>query len=99
MKLADFLKEDTPVRLGSWLGRVVPLAKGRSVALKLGAVLARRKKNPIRIGILANQAVISGESLSPEEMKKRCLEVCQSMVVSLFEYFYYFRHIEELRSA
>jgi lauroyl/myristoyl acyltransferase len=99
MKLADFLKEDTPVRLGLWLGRVVPLARGRSIALKLGALLARSKKNPIRMGILANQTVISGGSLSPEEMEQRCLEACQSMVVSLFEYFYYYRHREELKSA
>jgi lauroyl/myristoyl acyltransferase len=99
MKLADFLKEDTPVRLVSWLGRVVPLARGRSIALKLGALLARSKKNPIRMGVLANQTLISSGSLSPEEMEKRCLEVCQSMVVSLFEYFYYFRHVEEIKSA
>ncbi len=99
MNLLDFLKADTPVRLGLWLGRVEPLASGRKLALKLGAYLASRKKNPIRMAIIANQAVISGGKLSPEELNQRCLEVCQSIVVSLFEYFYYYRHREELKSA
>jgi KDO2-lipid IV(A) lauroyltransferase len=99
MNLIDFLKADTPVRLGLWLGRVVPLARGRKIALKLGAYLASRKKNSIRMGILANQTVISCGNLSPEELDQRCLESCQSMVVSLFEYFYYYRHREELKSA
>ena len=99
MNLLDFLKADTPVHLGLWLGRVVPLAKGRKIALKLGAYLAGRKKNPIRMAIIANQTVISGGKLSPEELDQRCLETCQSMVISLFEYFYYYRHREELKSA
>lgn len=99
MNLVDFLKADTPVRLGLWLGRVMPLEKGRKIALKLGAYLASRKKNPIRMGIMANQSVISGGSLSPEEMEKRCLETCQFMTVHLFEYFYYYRHREALKSA
>jgi len=99
MNLVDFLKADTPVRLGLWLGRVVPLERGRKIARKLGAFLASRKNNPIRMGILANQTVISGGRLSPEELEKRCLETCQSMVVNLFEYFYYYRHREALKSA
>lgn len=99
MKLVDLLKADTPVRLGLWLGRVMPLARGRKIALKLGAFLASRKNNPIRMGILANQTVISDGSLSLEELDKRCLEACQSIVVSLFEYFYFYRHREELKSA
>ena len=99
MNLVNFLKADTPVRLGLWLGRIVPLGRGREIALKLGAFLASRKNNPIRMGILANQKVISGGSLSPEELDKRCLEACQSMVVSLFEYFYFYRHRSELKSA
>lgn len=99
MNLVDFLKADTPVRLGLWLGRVMPLERGRKIALKLGAYLASRKKNPIRTGILANQTVIAGGNLSPEGLDQRVLEACQSMVVSLFEYFYYYRHREELKSA
>ncbi len=99
MNLLDFLKADTPVRLGLWLGRIVPLGKGREIALKLGALLASRKNNAIRMGILANQTVISGGSLSAEELDQRCKEACQSMVVSLFEYFYYYRHRDELESA
>ena len=99
MNLVDFLKADTPVRLGLWLGRVMPLERGRKIALKLGAFLASRKKNPIRLGILANQTVIAGGKLSPEELDQRVLETCQSLVVNLFEYFYYYRHREELKSA
>ena len=99
MNLVNFLKADTPVRLGLWLGRIVPLSRGRKIALKLGAYLASRKNNPIRMSILANQTVIAGGSLSPEELEKRCLEACQSMVVSLFDYFYFYRHRDELKSA
>lgn len=99
MNLVDFLKADTPVRLGLWLGRVMPLERGRKIALKLGAYLASRKMNPIRTAILANQTVIAGGNFSPEGLDQRVLETCQSMVVSLFEYFYYYRHREELKSA
>ena len=99
MNLVDFLKADTPVRLGLWLGRVMPLARGRKMAHKLGTYLASRKNNPIRMGILANQTVLSGGALSPDELERRVLETCQSMAVSLFEYFYFYRHREELKSV
>lgn len=99
MNLVDFLKADTPIRLGLWLGRIVPLERGRKIAKKLGTFLASKKQNPIRMGILANQTLIAGGKLSPEQMDQRVLETCQSMVVSLYEYFYYYRHRNQLKSA
>lgn len=98
MKLIELLKADTPVHLGLWLGRIMPLERGRKIAMKLGSMLASKKTNPIRMSIMANQKMIAGE-LPQEALEKRCEKVCQSLILHLFEYFYYYRHRDQLESA
>ncbi|MEA4811535.1 MAG: lysophospholipid acyltransferase family protein [Anaerolineaceae bacterium] len=99
MKLRDFLQDGAAVSLGLWLGRILPLQKGRRLALKVGAFLSKSKSNPMRSGILVNQAIVSEGKLSSSELEILCKQTCQSIILSLFDYFYFFRHPEQLHGV
>ncbi|MFZ3070820.1 MAG: hypothetical protein WA110_06860 [Anaerolineaceae bacterium] len=96
MSVKTFFQDEGAVQLGMWLGKTLSLPTGRKVASFVARVMARTQKNMMR-AIKANQWVVSGEKLDPAELDTRSRVVLQNIVESLFEYFYYYQHIEECR--
>lgn len=95
MGIREFLKDEGAVKLGLWLGRHVALDRGRRWADRIGKIWAKRKSSQKRLAIQANQWVVSGETLDRAGLERQSLAVCQSIVRSLFDYYYFYQHPEE----
>lgn len=95
MGLREFLKDEGAVKLGLWLGGHVSLERGRRLADWIGTQWSKRKDSEKVAAIRANQWVVSGETLDKAGLDAQTRAVCQSVVKSLFEYFYYYQHPEE----
>ncbi len=97
MGIKEFAQDGGAVRLGLWLGKHLSLASGRRLAVCVGRLLALRQSSRMVRAIKANQWIVSGKSLDSEALKRRSRAVLEHIVVSLFEYFYYYQHVEECK--
>lgn len=95
MGMREFLKDEGAVKLGLWLGRHVSLERGRKIADWLGKEWFKRKDSQKVAAIKANQWVVSGETLDKAGVDTQAQAVCQSVVRSLFDYYYFYQHPEE----
>lgn len=95
MGIREFLKDEGAVKLGLWLGRHVSLEHGRSIADWVGKEWSKRNDSQKLAAIKANQWVVSGETLNKAGLNAQTQAVCQSIVRSLFDYYYFYQHPEE----
>ncbi|MGB4594733.1 MAG: hypothetical protein WBI14_02375 [Anaerolineaceae bacterium] len=95
MKIREFFEGEGAVKFGLWMGRHVSLERGRSIADWVGKIWSKRKDSQKVAAIKANQWVVSGETLDKAGLNVQTQAVCQSIVKSLFEYFYFYQHPEE----
>ncbi len=97
MGLKDFASGSFSVNLGLFLGKVIPLKTGHRLAQSVGAWIARHPSYKMVQGVRANQWVAGDEQMSAEELKAQTRLVFQSVVRSLFDYYYYIRRPEKLK--
>ncbi len=86
------------VQVGVFLGRVLPRPVGLKLADGIGKLLGKDKNNPMVRAIRANQWVIHGQALSPDQLDKLPVVVFQSAARCLFDYLYFLRRPEKLQS-
>jgi lauroyl/myristoyl acyltransferase len=70
-----FFNSSFGVNLGLTLGRLLPPKVGYRLSAFGARILARRTDSPMVKAVRANQAVIRGESTTPEELDQAILEV------------------------
>ena len=85
------------VRFAMFLGRVLPRSWGLNLADGIGSILGNLKKNKMVMAIRANQFVIHGRQLSPEELDQAPKIVFRSAAKCMFDYFHYLRRPEKLQ--
>jgi lauroyl/myristoyl acyltransferase len=95
MGLKAFLEDSAAIKTGLWLGKNFSLTGLDRLAGLIGSVLASRRKSLMARNIMANQWVISGESMTKSQLQQRMRETVHNIVSSLAEYFYYYQHPEE----
>jgi KDO2-lipid IV(A) lauroyltransferase len=78
-----------------WFGRHLSLQTGRSSAVFISRIMASKKNGKMVRNIKTNQWVVSDATLGQQELNQRSQKVLQNIVESLFEYYYYYQHIEE----
>jgi len=95
MGLKAFLEDSAAIKTGLWLGKHFKPSGLDRLANVVGSVLATRRNSSMVRTIMANQWVVSGESLSKAQLQERTSETVHNDVSSLAEYFYYYQHPEE----
>lgn len=95
MGLRAFLEDSAAVKTGLWLGKYFSLTGLDRLADLIGSVLASRRNSLMVRHIMANQWVISGESMNKSQLQERASETVHNVVSSLAEYFYYYQHPDE----
>jgi len=95
MGLKAFLEDSAAIKTGLWLGKHVSLSRLDRLAYGIGSILASRGNSPMVRNIMANQYVVSGETLSKPQLQQQTRETVRNVVRSLAEYFYYYQHPEE----
>ena len=95
MGLKAFLEDSAAIKTGLWLGKHVSLSRLDRLAYGIGSILASRENSPMVRNIMANQYVVSGETLSKPQLQQQTRETVRNVVRSLAEYFYYYQHPEE----
>ncbi|MGV8049318.1 MAG: lysophospholipid acyltransferase family protein [Anaerolineaceae bacterium] len=95
MGIKQFFQDEGSVRLGMWFGRHLSLQTGRSSAVFISRIMASKKNGKMVRNIKTNQWVVSDATLGQQELNQRSQKVLQNIVESLFEYYYYYQHIEE----
>ena len=95
MGLRAFLEDSAAIKTGLWLGKNFKLTGLDRLAQIVGSTLASRRKSAMVRNIMANQWVVSGESMSKSQLEECARETIQNVVSSLAEYFYYYQHPEE----
>ncbi len=95
MGLKAFLEDSAAINVGLWLGKNFRLERLNHLARFIGSVLASRRNSSLVRNIMANQWVISGESMSKSQLQERTRDTIRNVVISLSEYFYYYQHSKE----
>ncbi len=80
-----------------WLGRHCSLSSGRKLAACGARLISAFQSAKMMQAIKANQWVASGGELGRAELKTRSRVVTRNIVTALFEYFYYYQHVEEAK--
>ncbi len=78
-------------------GQLVPSALGHRIAGYIARRIVSKPERLIVQVMRANQWVISGESLSADELDSRALHVMQSNARCLFDYYHYFTRPEDVK--
>ena len=97
MGLKAFLEDSAAIKTGLWLGKNFRLTGLDRLAQWIGSVLASRRNSSMVRNIMANQWVVSGESISKSQLEERTQETVRNAVISLAEYYYYYQHPEEAK--
>lgn len=80
------------------LGRVLPRRFGLHTADVIGKLLANLKAHPMVQAARANQWVVHGQTLSPQQLDHLTQSAFQSAARCLFDYFYFLSRPEKLKS-
>jgi len=97
MSIKGFFQDSGRVGLGMWLGRHCSLRTGRKLAGFAAGIISAFQRGKMIQAIKANQWVASGETLNRAELAARSRQVTHNIITALFEYFYYYQHVEEAR--
>ena len=95
MGLRAFLEDSAAIKTGLWLGKNFRLTGLDRLADIVGSLLASRRNSSMFRHIMANQWVVSGESISKSQLQQLSRETIHNVVGSLAEYFYYYQHPNE----
>lgn len=95
MGLKAFIEDSAAIKTGLWLGKHFRLSGLDRLADIIGSVLASRRNSLMVRHIMANQWVVSGESMNRSQLEERASETIHNVVSSLAEYFYYYQHPRE----
>jgi len=95
MGIKAFLEDSAAIKTGLWLGKNFKLTGLNHIANVIASILAARGDSPMVRNIMANQWVISGESMNKSQLRERARETIQNVTGSLAEYFYYYQHPEK----
>jgi KDO2-lipid IV(A) lauroyltransferase len=97
MTIKDFFQDTGPIGLGLWLGRHCSLSSGRRLAAVVARVISAFQSTKMMKAIKVNQWVASDGKLTRAALKARSRAVTRNIVTALFEYFYYYQHVEEAK--
>lgn len=95
MGLRAFLEDSAAIKTGLWLGKNFRLSGLSRLSDIASSILASRSNSSLVRNIMANQWVISGESMTKSQLEERTRETVKNVVSSLAEYFYYYQHPKE----
>ena len=97
MTIKDYFQDTGPISVGLWLGKHCSLRGGRRLAAFAAGIISAFQTSRMMQAIKANQWVVSNGSLNRAQLAERSKEVTRNIVLNLFEYFYYYQHIDEAR--
>ena len=97
MTIKDYFQDTGPISVGLWLGKHCSLRGGRRLAAFAAGIISAFQTSRMMQAIKANQWVVSDGSLNRAQLVERSKEVTRNIVLNLFEYFYYYQHIDEAR--
>lgn len=88
MKLQDILFSPFMNKFALWLGEHVPPKAGYWITKQIGTIIASRKKAEQVRAVRANQWVVSGKSLSSDELDQRVKRVYINSSRSVYDYYH-----------
>lgn len=97
MTVKSYFQDSGRVALGMWLGKHCSLSAGRRLAGFAAGILSVFQTSKMMRAIKANQWIASAETLNRAELIARSKMVTRNILINLFEYFYYYQHLEEAR--
>ena len=97
MKLQDIINSKPATGFALFIGKIVPSKLGYSVARFAASQVSRNKDSSQYQAVRANQWVVHGGRLKPNELDEITLKTIENTAKDLYDYYHTLHKVEELR--